>query len=147
MIVTREDLDVRDNGPEMPKHMKEWGWQESDYDRYHASFTLQATRRIKGIVGSPLGRGRSEQEAIKDLLLRTNAESQLKLEWIELIHESQGRKVVVVIDPSDWEVCGVFTSREVAELYIDDWLKEAIPDEVRRAREVTRYLIKEATFR
>lgn len=84
MKITDDDLETRDNGPEMPQHMKDWGWKESDYDRFQVSFKLATTRRLSDegieIRGCPLGRGRTLDEAKADLIRRTNAESKTSLQ-------------------------------------------------------------------
>lgn len=81
--ITNDDLEFRDNGPDMPQHMRDWGWKESDYDRFQVSFKLTTVRRLREqgieIRGCPLGRGRSVQEGITDLLRRTNQESGTEL--------------------------------------------------------------------
>jgi hypothetical protein len=83
MKITKDDLEITDNGPDMPQHMRDWGWRESDYDRFNVGFKFTTVRRLRDegveIRGCPLGRGRTIDESIDDLIRRTNMESGTEL--------------------------------------------------------------------
>ena len=73
VVLTPECFDTQDKG-EMPAHMGEWGITPDTYENWQAMWDSQF-RREHPILGCPLGTGRSELAAKKDLIARTNAES------------------------------------------------------------------------
>lgn len=84
MKISRNEIEIRDGGPDAPAHFASWGWGPEAYDRFQATFKLAAERRLRDegspIRGCPLGTGKTEDEAIADLLARTNAESGTSLQ-------------------------------------------------------------------
>ena len=84
MNVTDADFEIHDNGPNMPQHQKDWGWRESDWERFQATWTLAATRRLSAegseVRGCPLGTGKTIESAKANLISRTNAESKTALQ-------------------------------------------------------------------
>ncbi len=66
-------FDTQDMGT-MPPHMAEWGTTPGTYENWQAMWA-SLFRREHPIVGCPLGTGRTEKAAKKDLIARTNMES------------------------------------------------------------------------
>ena len=64
----------------MPKHMAEWGEPQETYEGWQAMWTT-GVHRAAPIRGCPLWRGRTEKQAIRDLVRRTNAESGTNLSY------------------------------------------------------------------
>lgn len=77
-VLTAACFDTQDKG-EMPPHMAEWGTTPATYENWQAMWA-SLFRREHPIVGCPLGTGRSELAAKKDLIARTNAESKTSFE-------------------------------------------------------------------
>jgi hypothetical protein len=85
MDVTAKDMRTTTRTGPMPEHLKAWGETEATWDRCDAMWTRDFEERAFAagvtIRGCPLGRGTTVEIAMRDLVRRTNNESELKLVW------------------------------------------------------------------